>query len=93
MNLLIILSLIALSSANIHPHGESLLVQKFIKTRTSNGIEEIVFVDYEKLYKLFEHPEIKDRKIVAFSIIGAYRRGKSFFLDYCLRYLYATVSF
>jgi hypothetical protein len=39
------------------------------------------------------HPEVKDRKIVSLSIVGAFRKGKSFLLDYMLRYLYATVSF
>jgi hypothetical protein len=39
------------------------------------------------------HPEVRDRKIVSLSIVGAFRKGKSFLLDYMLRYLYATVSF
>jgi hypothetical protein len=37
--------------------------------------------------------EMKNRKIVSLSIVGAFRKGKSFLLDYMLRYLYATVSF
>lgn len=38
------------------------------------------------------HPEVQYRKVVVVSIVGAFRSGKSFFLDYCLRYLYANVS-
>jgi atlastin len=44
------------------------------------------------LEALLLHPEVANRKIVLLSIVGAFRRGKSFFLDYCLRYLYANVS-
>jgi atlastin len=52
-------------------------------------------LEFEKgeLEALLLHPEVANRKIVLLSIVGAFRRGKSFFLDYCLRYLYANVSF
>jgi len=47
--------------------------------------------DYSsELNKIFLHPDVLERKIVVFSIIGAFRRGKSFFLDYCLRFMYAN---
>ncbi|XP_070497773.1 atlastin-2-like [Chironomus tepperi] len=48
-----------------------------------------VIVNYEELDRIFSHPEIQDRKVVILSVIGAFRGGKSFFLDYCLRFLYA----
>lgn len=51
-----------------------------------------IVINEKNLKKIFEHPDVKNRKIVAFSVIGAYRKGKSFFLDYCLRFLYANVS-
>ena len=54
--------------------------------------DDSVLFNEDKLRKMFEHPEVINRKIVAFSIIGAYRKGKSFFLDYCLRFLYGNVS-
>ena len=44
-----------------------------------------------QLVKMFENPFVKTRKIVALSIVGPYRKGKSLFLNYCLRYLYAHV--
>ncbi|KAL7015610.1 hypothetical protein ACKWTF_016545 [Chironomus riparius] len=52
--------------------------------------DDSVFFNEDKLRKIFEHPDVINRKIVAFSIIGAYRKGKSFFLDYCLRFLYGN---
>jgi atlastin len=51
-----------------------------------------VVVDNVCLEKMLLHPEVKNRKVVVFSIVGAFRKGKSFFLDYCLRFLYANVS-
>lgn len=51
-----------------------------------------ICTDDEVLENMFNHPEVRDRKIVVLSIIGAFRKGKSFFLDYCLRYLYAHVG-
>jgi atlastin len=49
-------------------------------------------IDAEAMDEMFLHPDVKDRKIVAVSIAGAYRKGKSFFLGYCLRFMYANVS-
>lgn len=68
-----------------HPHGHSLNVLKF-------NDDETLRVDYEAFNELFMHPEVKDRNIAAVSIIGAFRKGKSFFMDYCLRFMYANVS-
>jgi atlastin len=68
-----------------HPHGHPENVLKF-------SSDNKVVIDDAPLKKMFEHPDVKNRKMVAFSIIGAYRKGKSFFLDYCLRFLYAHVS-
>jgi atlastin len=54
--------------------------------------EDKAIVQEGVLSHIFLHPEVKGRKIVALSIVGAFRQGKSFLLDYMLRYLYATVS-
>lgn len=67
-----------------HPHGKSITIHSILNDRVQN--------DFGSIEKLLNHPDVRNRKIVVFSIIGAYRRGKSFFLDYCLRYLYANVS-
>lgn len=72
-------------SNHSHPFGRPINVLKF-------GEHNKVIIDNAELNKMFLHPDVKNRKIVVFSIIGAFRRGKSFFLDYCLRFLYANVS-
>ncbi|CAG9811790.1 unnamed protein product [Chironomus riparius] len=69
-------------SSHEHPHGRPENVLGFTE-------DSKVFIHDAPLKDMFLHPDVKHRKIVAFSIIGAYRKGKSFFLNYCLRYLYA----
>jgi len=68
-----------------HPHGIPENILRFSE-------DDSVIYDEELIRTLFEHPDVKNRKIVALSIIGVYRKGKSFFLDYCLRFLYGNVS-
>lgn len=65
-------------------YGEPLSIIKF-----ANSTLEF---DKAKLDSLLLHPEVKNRKLVVLSIVGAFRKGKSFFLDYCLRFLYANVG-
>lgn len=65
-------------------YGEPLNVIKF-----KNSILEF---DKLALESLLLHPEVIGRKVVVLSIVGAFRKGKSFFLDYCLRFLYGNVS-
>jgi Guanylate-binding protein, N-terminal domain len=43
------------------------------------------------LERLFLNPLVSDREVVLISIAGALRKGKSFLLNYMLRYLYANV--
>jgi atlastin len=74
------------SASHSHPFGHPISVLKF-------GEGSKIIVENTELEKMFLHAEVKNRKVVVFSIIGAFRRGKSFFLDYCLRFLYANVSF
>lgn len=66
--------------------GKPVTVLKF---ENSNGG---FHVDNKALKSLFLHEKVKNRKVVLFSLAGSFRRGKSFYLDYCLRYLYANVS-
>lgn len=68
-----------------HAFGKSVNILKF-----DDGNE--ISIDKPELDRIFHHFEVKDRKIVVVSIVGAFRKGKSFFLDYCLRYMYANVS-
>jgi len=69
-----------------HKYGRPLNVLKF-------SDDDKIIIQNEELKEILNHPDVKFRKIVPFSIIGAYRKGKSFFLDYCLRFLYAHVKY
>ncbi|ESO10145.1 hypothetical protein HELRODRAFT_73066, partial [Helobdella robusta] len=46
----------------------------------------------EALSEILMNPNVRDKKVVVLSVAGAFRKGKSFFLDFCLRYLNAYVS-
>lgn len=65
-------------------HGHPLILLQF------NGSK--INTDFEAVNDLFMHQEVRDRKIVVVSIIGGFREGKSFFMNYCLRFMYANVS-
>ncbi|XP_070499852.1 atlastin-like [Chironomus tepperi] len=62
------------------------------KTVLNLNNDNKVVVDFEELDRIFSHADIQDRKVVILSMIGAFRGGKSFFLNYCLRFLYANFS-
>lgn len=49
-------------------------------------------VNSEEIDKIFDHDLLNDRRVVAVSIVGIFRKGKSFLLNYFLRYLYGSVS-
>ena len=70
--------------ADIHPFGKSIAIQL--------SDNETTDFEFNEVKQILLHPEVRDRKIVLLSIIGTYRKGKSFFLDYCLRFLYANVG-
>lgn len=87
---LIVLSIISLSSAhNKHPYGQPISIQ--LGKNSESESNEVSEPNFDILKTIFDHPEVENRKVVVLSIIGAYRKGKSFFLDYCLRFLYSNV--
>jgi hypothetical protein len=65
--------------------------KKSINIVTFGGPNQLTFND-SGLSKLLLHPEVRDRNVVVIAISGAFRKGKSFMLDYLLRYMYKNVS-
>ncbi|ELT99524.1 hypothetical protein CAPTEDRAFT_108499, partial [Capitella teleta] len=49
-------------------------------------------LNIENLESVLLRPEVRDRHVVVLSVAGAFRKGKSFLLDFFLRYLHAQVS-
>lgn len=45
----------------------------------------------EKLRQILDTDGLRDRNVVIVSIAGAFRKGKSFLLNFFLKYLYAQV--
>lgn len=58
------------------------------KNETVNKLE----LNLETLEALFLDVDVADRHVVVISIVGAFRKGKSFLLNYLLRFMYANVS-
>lgn len=50
-------------------------------------------LDHEALTEILLKNEVRNRDLVIISVAGAFRKGKSFMLDFFLRYLYSRVSF
>lgn len=49
-------------------------------------------LDREALSEILLSDEVRERKVVVLSVAGAFRKGKSFLLDYLLRFLNNRVS-
>lgn len=62
-----------------------------IQIVTTEGDHTFV-LDEDTLTEVLLQDHIKDRFVVVVSVAGAFRKGKSFLLDFFLRYLYARVN-
>lgn len=49
-------------------------------------------LDEAALSEILNRPELKDRAAVVVSVAGAFRKGKSFLLDFFLRYMNSKVT-
>lgn len=49
-------------------------------------------IQTEALRSIIEQDYLVDRKLVVVSIAGAFRKGKSFLLNFFLKFLYAQVK-
>lgn len=48
-------------------------------------------LDERALNRILLAEEVRDREVVAISVAGAFRKGKSFLMDFMLRYMYNHV--
>lgn len=48
-------------------------------------------LDTEALARVLLAPQVRDKNVVVLSVAGAFRKGKSFLLDFMLRYMYRKV--
>ena len=49
-------------------------------------------LNMEGLKEVLLHPDVVNRSVVILSVAGAFRKGKSFLLDFMLRYLMQASS-
>ena len=78
-----VVDVIDLDSVNMKPHAVPIVLANNDHTFT---------LDEEALKKVLLRDEIKDRFVVVISVAGAFRHGKSFLLDFFLRYLNSKVN-
>lgn len=76
---------------NSKPLEESATVESAKAVQIIAPISHEFQLDVESLKQILESDEIKDRYAVVISIAGALRKGKSFLLNFILKYLNAQV--
>lgn len=82
MSIIVIAAVTA--SRTIRPAGQPLQVVIVSDDHTFE-------INDSDLEKVLLDPRVKDNKVVVLSVAGAFRKGKSFLLNFCLRYLQAEV--
>ena len=58
---------------------------------TTNGTdkENSIELDEGALSRILLNPAVRNKKVVVVSVVGTFRKGKSFLLDFFLRYMYS----
>lgn len=84
---LILLSSLSVTNLSAPPEAEPVQLLDLI-----SNANKTVTLTKGSIEKLFLNPLVSDRDVVVISIAGALRKGKSFLLNYVLRYMYANVS-
>lgn len=59
---------------------------------TVNKEDHSFDLDTEALERVLLAHKVRDMDVVVVSVAGAFRKGKSFLLDFMLRYMYRKVS-
>lgn len=72
--------------------GGSILHAEAIQIVKVNEEAHTFRLSEEDLTRIILQDNVKNRDVVIVSVAGAFRKGKSFLLDFFLRYLYARVS-
>ncbi|XP_061097066.1 atlastin-1 isoform X1 [Conger conger] len=75
------------SSEEEEPDGRARPVQVLV-VKDDHSFE----LDEAALSRILLSEEVRDREVVAISVAGAFRKGKSFLMDFMLRYMYNQAS-
>jgi atlastin len=73
--------------------GGSILTAEAIQIVKVNEEAHTFRLSDEDLTQFILQDNVKNRDVVIVSVAGAFRKGKSFLLDFFLRYMYARVCY
>lgn len=85
LNIKLLVCIISVSAGGVPVKGEPVQIVVV-------GDDHTFDLDEEKLEDILLRPEIQDKCVVVVSVAGAFRKGKSFLLDFFLRYLNVKVG-